>query len=488
MFFYINNLKYNYNLEFNNKLFFNRWEKNTPLIDYLETLGVFVPHFCYHKNLSVSGNCRMCLVEFKKLPKPIVSCAMNAKSSLSSNTEIFTKSPLVKKSRENVLEFLLLNHPLDCPICDQGGQCDLQEQSLFFGLTKKRFYNFKRVTIDKNIGPIVKTVMTRCIHCTRCIRFAAEIAGVPTLGTFGRGLNTEIGTFVTKTFESEFSNNIIDLCPVGALTAKPYSLSNRSWELKSLKSFDCFDEFCPNILIFLKNNKIAKILPGYLNNWITNKTRFAFNGLFSNQRLLLGLTVNNSSKQFQSLSWYLLFKELTHIFYFQDHLNRHFFVLNKFILIINPNLTMECLSLLKFLVKRFSFLTLRTNSFLTVNNDFQSNFQINLKSNNINFELFDFCVLVGLNIGTENPYLQLKIRKRYLKGKFKLFVFSSFNNLEYSKFYLNPSLNAFKSFIEGNSLNCQFFKNAKNPILLVSNSTFTKCNTFLLANFVQFLN
>jgi NADH dehydrogenase (ubiquinone) Fe-S protein 1 len=169
----------------------------------------------------------MCLVELKNSPKPIVSCAMNAKSCLA-NGDIFTNSALVKKARENILEFLLLNHPLDCPICDQGGECDLQDQSLFFGLSKKRFYNFKRIVINKNIGPIVKTVMTRCIHCTRCVRFAAEIAGVENIGMFGRGLHSEIGTYVEKIFQSELSGNVIDLCPVGALTSKPYPFISRN--------------------------------------------------------------------------------------------------------------------------------------------------------------------------------------------------------------------------------------------------------------------
>ena len=226
-YFHINNIKFNYNLEFKNNFKNNFWKQNTPLIEYCETLGINIPHYCYHKELSISGNCRMCLVELKSSPKPVVSCAMNAKSCLA-NGDIYTNSSLVKKARENVLEFLLLNHPLDCPICDQGGECDLQDQSLFFGLTKKRFYNFKRVVLNKNIGPIVKTVMTRCIHCTRCVRFAAEVAGIEDIGMFGRGLESEIGTYIQKLFQSELSGNVIDLCPVGALTSKPYPFIHRS--------------------------------------------------------------------------------------------------------------------------------------------------------------------------------------------------------------------------------------------------------------------
>jgi NADH dehydrogenase (ubiquinone) Fe-S protein 1 len=192
------------------------------LIAYLISNGITVPHYCYHNSLSIAGNCRVCLVELEKTAKPIVSCATNADLIYQTNNKIYHDSPLVKKARENILEFLLLNHPLDCPICDQGGDCDLQDQSLFFGFTKRRFYKFKRIVSDKELGPIVKTVMTRCIHCTRCVRFAKEIAGTEELGIFGRGNSSEIGTYVNKIIFSELSGNIIDLCPVGSFTYKFY--------------------------------------------------------------------------------------------------------------------------------------------------------------------------------------------------------------------------------------------------------------------------
>ena len=183
----------------------------------------------------------MCLIEVKNSPKPVVSCTIGAKAILDNEGAIYTNSPLVKKARENIMEFLLLNHPLDCPICDQGGECDLQDQALFFGFSKKRFYSLKRVVTEKNLGPIVKTVMTRCIHCTRCVRFATEVAGVENLGMFGRGLNSEIGTYVETSFNSELSGNIIDLCPVGALTAKPYPFIGRNWELKTAQTVHAGD-------------------------------------------------------------------------------------------------------------------------------------------------------------------------------------------------------------------------------------------------------
>jgi NADH dehydrogenase/NADH:ubiquinone oxidoreductase subunit G len=189
------------------------------LISYLISNGITVPHYCYHNNLSIAGNCRVCLVELKNSTKPIVSCATSAKTALYNNNT-YHNSALIKKARENILEFLLLNHPLDCPICDQGGDCDLQDQSMFFAFTRRRFYNFKRIVSDKELGPIVKTVMSRCIHCTRCIRFATEIAGVEELGIFGRGVYSEVGTYINKILLSELSGNIIDLCPVGSITKK----------------------------------------------------------------------------------------------------------------------------------------------------------------------------------------------------------------------------------------------------------------------------
>jgi NADH dehydrogenase/NADH:ubiquinone oxidoreductase subunit G len=191
------------------------------LIAYLMANGITIPHYCYHNKLTIAGNCRVCLIELTNSIKPIVSCATNANSMIY-NTKIYHDSILIKKARENVLEFLLLNHPLDCPICDQGGDCDLQDQSLFFGVIKRRFYNFKKIVQDKNLGFIVKTVMTRCIHCTRCIRFALEITNNTDLGIFGRGNSCEIGTYTDKIFASELAGNIIDLCPVGFITKNIY--------------------------------------------------------------------------------------------------------------------------------------------------------------------------------------------------------------------------------------------------------------------------
>jgi NADH dehydrogenase/NADH:ubiquinone oxidoreductase subunit G len=201
-----------------------RVKANLSVLQACEEVGIEIPRFCYHKKLSVAGSCRMCLVEIQKAPKPVVSCAMP----ISKGMVIFTETPLVKKAREAVLEFLLINHPLDCPICDQGGECDLQEETLQYGSERGRYSDFKRSVEDKECGPIVKTIMTRCIHCTRCVRFSTEIAGQETLGVFGRGQEMEIGTYISTFIKTELSGNLVDLCPVGALTSKPYAFKGRA--------------------------------------------------------------------------------------------------------------------------------------------------------------------------------------------------------------------------------------------------------------------
>ena len=258
--------------------------QTASVLEACETVGVTVPRFCYHSQLPIAGNCRMCLVEVEKSPKPVASCAMP----VTKNMRIFTDTPLVKKAREGVLEFLLLNHPLDCPICDQGGECDLQDQALTFGSDKSRFFEFKRGVSDKNLGPLVKTIMTRCIHCTRCVRFASEIAGVGILGTTNRGKETEIGLYVGELMSSELSGNLVDVCPVGALTSKPYAFSARPWELRSTETLDFSDAVGANVVVELKETEILRVQPkqnDFVNRvWLSDRGRFSFDG-YKNQRL-----------------------------------------------------------------------------------------------------------------------------------------------------------------------------------------------------------
>ena len=490
-YFHIDNIKLNYDLEFKNNSNSSFWKQNTPLIEYCETLGINIPHYCYHKNLSISGNCRMCLVELKNSPKPIVSCAMNAKSCLT-NGDVYTNSSLVKKARENVLEFLLLNHPLDCPICDQGGECDLQDQSLFFGLTKKRFYSFKRVILNKNIGPIVKTVMTRCIHCTRCVRFAAEIAGVEDIGMFGRGLSSEIGTYVDKLFQSELSGNVIDLCPVGALTSKPYPFTHRSWELKSVTSIDFSDGFGTPTQLFIKNNHIIRILPGYdkLNhntNWISDKTRFSFDGMFSPERIIYSFLDDNNKKSFLNLSWQKLFKEFFCTLYFQNHLLKHYYRPRPMIMLLGTNTSLEVLNLLNALTRKYSFFKLRRVDSQSTNVDLEQNYLLDLNLNN-RILTSDTCWLIGINPRYEGSKLNLKLRSRYLQGNFKIIQIGSLINLTFPNINITSNTKILKSLIEGNNLFCQEFVNSSNPILISNAEIFKRKDYFGLANLLKFLS
>ncbi len=244
-----------------------------------ELAGREIPRFCYHERLSIAGNCRMCLVEMERAPKPIASCAMPVGDGM----VIRTDTPTVRKARRGVMEFLLINHPLDCPICDQGGECDLQDQAMAYGFDRSRFQEHKRAVSDKNLGPLVETHMTRCIHCTRCIRFATEIAGVEELGATGRGEWMEVGAYVEKALGSELSGNVIDLCPVGALTSKPYAFEARPWELTKTESVDAMDAVGSNIRIDTRGGEVLRILPRLNEDvneeWISDKTRFACDGL-----------------------------------------------------------------------------------------------------------------------------------------------------------------------------------------------------------------
>ncbi|BBF92231.1 NADH-quinone oxidoreductase subunit NuoG [Blastochloris tepida] len=262
------------------------------LLQACEEAGAEIPRFCYHERLSVAGNCRMCLVEVKGLPKPQASCSVNVKDLRPGpNGEppvISTKSPMVKKAREGVMEFLLINHPLDCPICDQGGECDLQDQAMAYGVDTSRFAENKRAVEDKSIGPLVKTAMNRCIHCTRCVRFITEVAGVPDLGAIGRGEDMEITTYLERAMRSELQGNVIDLCPVGALTSKPYAFHARPWELTKTESVDVMDAVGAAIRIDTRGREVMRILPrvneAVNEEWISDKSRFIWDGL-KTQRL-----------------------------------------------------------------------------------------------------------------------------------------------------------------------------------------------------------
>ncbi len=263
-------------------------ESGSTLLQACELAGAEVPRFCYHERLSIAGNCRMCLVEVKGgPPKPQASCAMSVNDLRPGPNgeppEVFTNSPMVKKAREGVMEFLLINHPLDCPICDQGGECDLQDQAMAFGISKNRYHENKRAVEDKDFGPLVKTELTRCIQCTRCVRFTTEIAGINEMGATGRGEDMEITTYLEKAISSELQGNIIDLCPVGALTSKPYEFKARPWELRKTETIDVMDALGSNIRVDVRGREVLRILPrtheDVNEEWISDKTRFVWDGL-----------------------------------------------------------------------------------------------------------------------------------------------------------------------------------------------------------------
>ena len=275
-------------------------EEGLTVLQACEAAGVEIPRFCYHERLSIAGNCRMCLVEMEKSPKPIASCAMPAADGMN----IKTNTPLVEKARKGVMEFLLVNHPLDCPVCDQGGECDLQDQSMYYGVDKSRFKENKRYVPEKYMGPLIKTQMTRCIHCTRCVRFATEIAGVPELGAIGRGEDMQITTYLEKAMESELSANVVDLCPVGALTSKPYVFEARPWELKKTETIDVMDAVGSNIRVDTYGWEVKRVLPRNNDDineeWISDKTRYACDGL-KNQRLDTPFLKKNG--KFEKITW-----------------------------------------------------------------------------------------------------------------------------------------------------------------------------------------
>ena len=268
-----------------------------------EKIGVYIPHFCYHKKLSIAANCRMCLVQVDKSPKPMPACATPA----SEGMVVYTESPAAKKAQHSVMEFLLINHPLDCPICDQGGECQLQDLAFGYGGSSSRYREEKRVVFEKNLGPLISTDMTRCIHCTRCVRFGSEVAGIMELGMVGRGEHAEIMPFVEQTVESELSGNMIDICPVGALTSKPFRYTARPWELKKSPGVAAHDSWGSNIILHEKNGEIKRVVPAVDNDinecWISDRDRFSYLGLSSSDRALSPFIATNNRHKVAEATW-----------------------------------------------------------------------------------------------------------------------------------------------------------------------------------------
>jgi len=439
--------------------------QNTSVLEACETIGVQIPRFCYHERLNVAGNCRMCLVEIQNAPKPVASCAWP----VSPEMRVFTDTPLVQKARESVLEFLLINHPLDCPICDQGGECDLQEQTLAFGADRSRFFYEKRGVEDKNCGPLVKTIMTRCIHCTRCVRFFQNVVGKEDLGTTARGKETEIGTYIGKSLNTELSGNVIDLCPVGALTSKPYAFSARPWEIKGIETIDVSDSVGSNIKVNFKETEILRVLP-ILNDtlneeWISDKTRFSFDGL-KNQRI--GKPLLNVSGEWLPATWE------SSLEIFKNNLNNFFLSSNKHtsrnssaVVVCGNQADLETSKSLKnfaaslnipFLVEN----EMELNSNLMAPTKFSTTFNDILSS--------DLCLLVGTNPRFEASLLNVRLKKRERRGLFTIGTLGLTEDLTYKSENLGIAVENLINILEGKHPFCQKLAKANKPIIILGES------------------
>ncbi len=452
------------------------FEKGMTVLQACELADVEIPRFCYHEKLSIAGNCRMCLVELEKSPKPIASCAMPAAEGMN----IKTNTTFVEKARKGVMEFLLANHPLDCPVCDQGGECDLQDQSLYYGVDKSRFVENKRDVKEKYMGPLIKTQMTRCIHCTRCVRFATEVAGVPEIGAIGRGENMEITTYLEKSMESELSANVIDLCPVGALTSKPYAFEARPWELKKTESVDVMDAVGSNIRVDTYNWEVKRILPR-LNNeineeWISDKTRYSCDGLLK-QRLDVPYIKKNN--KLQKSTW----DEAINLLVDKIHSVQP----NEIAGHIGDMINMEnALSFKKFFkTLKSENLEFREKNFY-INQDEKMNYIFN--SSIAGIEDTDLILLVGTNPRHEASILNARIRKTFVQKKIPIFSIGNPGDLTYVYEIIGDSTEDIKKIVNKEHDFSQKLLSAKKPIIIIGESALElKSGKYIFEEFKRFL-
>ncbi|XP_017782760.1 PREDICTED: NADH-ubiquinone oxidoreductase 75 kDa subunit, mitochondrial [Nicrophorus vespilloides] len=436
-------------------------EPGTTVLQAAAQIGVEIPRFCYHERLAVAGNCRMCLVEVEKSPKPVAACAMPVMK----GWRIKTDSEMTKRAREGVMEFLLVNHPLDCPICDQGGECDLQDQSMAFGSDRSRFtdidFSGKRAVEDKDIGPLIKTIMTRCIHCTRCIRFASEVAGVDDLGTTGRGSDMQIGTYVEKFFMSEMSGNVIDLCPVGALTSKPYSFTARPWEIRKVDSIDVLDAVGSNIVVSTRTGEVLRILPRtneeINEEWLSDKSRFAYDAL-KRQRLVTPM-VKGCDGQLKPVDWEAALLTVA------KAMNQ---AGNKIGAIAGGLTDAEALVSLKDLLNRLGSENLCTEHTFPMDGcatDLRSTYLLNNKIAPV--EEADFILLVGANPRLEAPLLNSRIRKGYIHNETDIAVLGPKTDMRYDYEHLGEDPSALNQIASGSHPLAAKLKKAKKPLIIV---------------------
>ena len=441
------------------KLTVNSREIEVPaghtVLQACEALGVEIPRFCYHERLSIAGNCRMCLVHMEKSPKPIASCAMPAADGM----VIRTDTPEILKARQGVMELLLINHPLDCPICDQGGECDLQDQALLYGFDRGRYRESRRAVKDKYWGPLIKTVMTRCIHCTRCIRFATEIAGVPDLGATGRGENMEVGMYVEKALNSELSGNLIDLCPVGALTSAPYAFACRSWELRKTESVDVLDAVGSNIRVDSRGPTVLRVLPRLNEDvneeWISDKTRFACDGL--RHRRLDQPWVRRSGK-LEPATWPEAFAAVAQRLKSAKP--------DRVAAIAGDLADAESMFALK------TWLATLGSPHLDCRQDgakldpaCRAGYLFNTTIAGI--ERADACLLIGTNPRREAPIVNARLRKRWLMGGFAVAMIGEAADLTYRAEHLGPGAAELKAVAEARHPFAKTLAKARAPMLVV---------------------
>ena len=441
------------------------------LLQACEAAGAEIPRFCFHERLSIAGNCRMCLIEVKGgPPKPIASCAQNLRDLRPGpNGELpvmFTKSPMVKKAREGVMEFRLINHPLDCPICDQGGECDLQDQAMAYGVDSSRFQENKRAVEDKYLGALVKTSMNRCIQCTRCVRFAAEVAGVPEMGATGRGEDMEITTYLEKALTSELQGNLVDLCPVGALTSKPYAFAARPWELSKTESIDVMDALGSAIRIDARGREVMRILPRVNEDvneeWISDKTRHVVDGL-GTQRLDQPYVRENG--RMRPASWAEAFDAISAKVKASTP--------NRMGAIAGDLCAVEDMFALKELMTRLGTANIDARQDGSAIDPKWGRASYLFNATVAGIDKADALLIIGSNPRHEAPVLNARIRKRWRAGKFPIGVIGNRADLTYPYDYLGAGADSLSKLAGSDSDFTKAFKAAERPMVIVGSSVFT---------------
>ena len=431
------------------------------LLQACEAAGVEIPRFCYHERLSIAGNCRMCLVEVEKSPKPVASCAMPA----SEGAVVRTTTEQVKRAREGVMEFLLINHPLDCPICDQGGECDLQDQAMAYGTDGSRFLENKRAVEEKYMGPLVKTVMTRCIQCTRCIRFATEVAGTPEIGAIGRGEDMEVTTYLEHTLTSELSANVVDLCPVGALTFRPFAFTARPWELRKTESIDVMDAVGSNIRVDTRGSEVMRILPRLNEDvneeWISDKTRFIWDGL-KTQRLDRPYVRENG--RLREASWDEAFAAIAAKVKASKP--------ERIAAIAGDLVAAEEMKALKDLWAKLGSANIDCRQDGAKLGGPRSSYIFN--STIAGIEDADAILIIGSDPRREAPIVNARIRKRFRMGGLKVGVIGPRHDLTYDYEHLGAGAQTLKDVASGAHGFAEVLKSAKKPMVIVGQGALTR--------------